>query len=276
MSFAKDDIGLTNISSVQQAGILKTRIVKEASGSEKDTPLETENIERLSFSDNLNKKLSGITDSLEQNQEGLVMLVIADNSFSSVSEIISEVKKQIKGLDGNASEDDFKELTDSIKKQLEKIDETVKETQFNGQNLLDGSFQGSKNIEDRGKTVDISTEFKDTSLKALGLPEAEDLEITNKEQVEELNKKLEKAAQEISKRQANVSSHQNEIHKNIQDLFLTEINLLKEDNGPNGSIANQIKSDAINGILNDPSKGVEVQIKNLDEDILLALIRLHT
>ncbi|MDD3013501.1 MAG: hypothetical protein PHC34_07355 [Candidatus Gastranaerophilales bacterium] len=273
-----DDIGLTNLSSILQANTLKTRIVKEES-SDKTKPNnaeDPENPERLVFSENLDKRLSGMQDTLDKNQEGGTMLAIASYSFSSISDALSEIKKQVKNaIDNNASDKDLKELNDSIGKKLAEIDKTASDTVFDGQKLLDGSMQNNLQIDDEnGGKVNISTEFKDTSLKALGLPESKDFSISNKEEAKAFLKKLDNAEKEIIKRQDMVSKYQGEIQKGIKDLFLTEINLL-EDKNDSAGVVDQMKNNVINGVLDNPDQSVKLQIKSLDESVLLALIRLQ-
>jgi len=276
MSFAMDDIGLTNTSSVIQTNTIKTRIVKESSNETATNDVEDfENPERITFSENLDKRLSGMQDTLDKSQEGGTMLTIASNTFSSISDTISEMKTQLKNaLDNNVSDKELKELSSSLGKKLAEIDKKVDETTFKDKKLLDGSMKGSLQIDDEnGNKVDISTEFKDTSLKALGLPESEGFAINNKEDAKAFLKKLDNAEKEISTRQIKVSDHQNTIQKGVRNLFLTEINLLKDDSS--NTDINQVKSNVIDGVLNNPDKNVKMQIKGLNEDVLLALIRLH-
>jgi flagellin len=276
MSFAMDDIGLKNLSPALQTNTSKTRIVKESSDKAETSNVEDlENPEKITFSENLDKRLSGTQDSLDRSQEGGTMLTITSNSLSSISDTISEIKTQIKSvLDNNASNEDLKELSDSIEKKLAEIDKVVEDTTFNGKKLLDGSVQDSLQIDDgNGGKVNISTEFKDTSLKALGLPESENFSISSKEDAQSLLEKLDTTEKEIGTRQAKISGYQNVIQKGLKDLFLTEINLLEEDD--NSSITGQIKNNVINGVLNNPDGSVKIQIKSLNEDVLLALIRLH-
>jgi len=279
MSFAMDDIGLTNLSSLLQASTFKTRIVKESSDTtQTNTAEDTENSERLTFSENLDKKLSGTQDTLDKSQEGGTMLNIASSSFSSISDTLSEIETKVKSvLDNNASDEDIKELNDFIGEKLAEIDKVVNNTTFNGKKLLDGSMQDSLQIDDEnGDKVDISTEFKDTSLEALGLPESTDFSITNEEDAQAFLEKIDNAEEEISTRQETVSGYQDKIQKSVNNLFLTEINLLEnEDSSSSTGAVDQVKSDAINSVLNNPEGSIKLQIKSLDEDVLLALIRLQ-
>lgn len=274
MSFARDDVSLSNISALVQAGILKTRIVKESADLNAKTATETENEEKVSFSENLSKRLSNIQETLEKTQEGGTLLNIATYSFSSVSDNLSEIKSQLeKALKENLSDEDFEQLSANISDNLDNIQETVDNTTFNGKQLLDGSFKGNVKIEsDDGEEVDITSELKDTSLQALNLPDSEDLSVKNKEEAEVLLKKINAAEKEINARQEKVSKKQDILQGTMKDLFLTEINLVEEDNSSN--IIDKIKRDAINGILNNSDKSVKMQIKTLDEGVLLALIRL--
>jgi flagellin-like hook-associated protein FlgL len=274
MSFAKDDVSLSNISALVQAGILKTRIVKETANENIKSATESENEEKVSFSESLSKRLSSIQDTLEKSQEGGTMLNIASYSFSSISDNLSEIKSQLeKLLKKEPTSEDLKEASDSIGKKLGAIEKTVNDTTFNGKKLLDGSVKDSVQIENSdGKKINISSEFKNTSLKALGLPENEDFSVKSKEEAEALLKKIETAEKDISARQTKVSEHQEAIQSSVKDLFLTEINLVDENSSEN--VIDQIKNNAISSIFTNADESVKMQIKSLDENVLLALIRL--
>lgn len=273
MSFAKDDVSLSNISALVQAGILKTRIVKESADSKATIEAQSENEEKVSFSENLSKRLSSIQETLEKTQEGGTMLAIATYSFSSISDNLSDIKSQLKkALTEDLSDEDFKQLTDNISSKLGDIQETVDDTTFNGKKLLDGSQKDTVKIKNDDEEITITSELKDTSLKALNLPNSEDLSIKSKEDAEALLKKVTEAEKEISTRQEKVNNKQEVLQSSMKDLFLTEINLSESDNSAN--IIDQIKSDAISSLLNNSDQSVKMQIKTLDEDVLLALIRL--
>jgi|GEM_PF-5653378 len=276
MSFAKDDIGLTNTQAIVQAQTVKTRVVKDSSETSISQTEDLENQERITFSESLDKRLSDDRDSLDQNQEDSTKLDLINDSYTSISDTISDMKKQVNNtITNEVSDNDLQGLNDSIKDKLGNIEEVVKNTTFGGKELFDESSADSVQASNtENNESNIPSEVKDSSLKALGLPEVNNVTIKSKEDAENLAKNLDHASQEVSKRQSKVSNSQNEIQKNMKDLFLTEINLLKDNDSSNNSVE-ETKNNVISGILDDPSKSVKIQIKSINTDVLIALIKIH-
>lgn len=100
-----------------------------------------DNAAGLAMSRRMNAQLKGLSVAGDNTNDGISIVEIADGAMSEVHDILQRMNElAVKSCNGTLSDDDRRmidEEVQALKDEVERIGET---TQFNGQNLLDGSF----------------------------------------------------------------------------------------------------------------------------------------
>ena len=100
-----------------------------------------DNAAGLAMSRRMNAQLKGLSVAGDNANDGISIVEIADGAMSEVHDILQRMNElAVKSCNGTLSDDDrsmIDEELQALKDEVERIGET---TQFNGQNLLDGSF----------------------------------------------------------------------------------------------------------------------------------------
>ena len=100
-----------------------------------------DNAAGLAMSRRMNAQLKGLSVAGDNANDGISIVEIADGAMSEVHDILQRMNElAVKACNGTLSDDDrsmIDEELQALKDEVERIRET---TQFNGQNLLDGSF----------------------------------------------------------------------------------------------------------------------------------------
>lgn len=100
-----------------------------------------DNAAGLAMSRRMNAQLRGLSVAGDNTNDGISIVEIADGAMSEVHDILQRMNElAVKACNGTLSDNDrsmIDEEVQALKDEVERIGET---TQFNGQNLLDGSF----------------------------------------------------------------------------------------------------------------------------------------
>lgn len=100
-----------------------------------------DNAAGLAMSRRMNAQLKGLDVAGDNANDGISIVEIADGAMSEVHDILQRMNElAVKAATGTATDDDrtmIDEELQALNNEIERIGET---TQFNGQNLLDGSF----------------------------------------------------------------------------------------------------------------------------------------
>lgn len=278
MSFAMDDIRLNNILQKLQTVFENKKTVSSESVNKK-TDTEYDYTENVKISEDLSKRIKTVQSDLENSQQGLNILETADQGLSSINENLKKIKKNTQIIaEGGLTDKEIEDLNKEIKKDLENIDKISKETKFKDIKPLDGSSYKKVEVETSTEgSINISEGLKNSSVKSLDLPESKDLSIENQKDSEEFIKKIENAQKEINKRQEIFNDDKTRLQKTVSNLIVLDSGLSSAETAIKNSndISSSIKEEAVKGILNNPTKTVTAQIKNLDKNIILALMSMH-
>ena len=100
-----------------------------------------DNAAGLAMSRRMNAQLKGLSVAGDNANDGISIVEIADGAMSEVHDILQRMNElAVKACNGTLSDDDRRMIDEelqALKDEVERIGET---TQFNGQNLLDGSY----------------------------------------------------------------------------------------------------------------------------------------
>lgn len=130
----------------------------------------------LSISEKLRSQIKGYKQSVNNAQDGVNALQIAESAFDVVTEHVQRIRELcVQGANGVYSSAERSYLLDEVKERLSDINRIVAGTTFNDTALLDGStselrIQIGAGTELSTNTIDIATAFPaDLTVSGLGI-----------------------------------------------------------------------------------------------------------
>ena len=108
----------------------------------------------LAMAKRMNAQIAGVTQANANAGDGISIIEIADGTMSELTEMIQRINElATKGANGTMTDED-RELIDQEVQQLKgEIDRLSKDTSFNGQPILDGSFDLKGYTQDKNLKV---------------------------------------------------------------------------------------------------------------------------
>lgn len=95
----------------------------------------------LAMSKRMNAQIEGIGVANQNANDGISIIEIADGTLSEIHEMLQRSNELcIKASNGTLTDDDREMVNAEIQQLKEEMERICSETQFNGQNILDGSF----------------------------------------------------------------------------------------------------------------------------------------
>jgi flagellin len=95
----------------------------------------------LAMSKRMNAQIKGLGAATENSGDGVSVIEIADGTLSEIQEMIQRMNELcVKACNGTMTDEDRELVNDEIVQLKEEIDRIASETEFNGQKILDGSF----------------------------------------------------------------------------------------------------------------------------------------
>ena len=100
-----------------------------------------DNASGLAMSRRMNAQIRGLDMAGNNANDGISIVEIADGAMSEVHDILQRMNElAVKSATGTLVDDDRKMIDDELQQLNDEIERIGQTTQFNGQNLLDGSF----------------------------------------------------------------------------------------------------------------------------------------
>ena len=95
----------------------------------------------LAMSKRMNAQIKGLEAATDNSGDGISIIEIADGTMSEIHEMLQRINELcVKACNGTMTDDDRALVNDEIEQLKEEIDRIASETEFNGQKILDGSF----------------------------------------------------------------------------------------------------------------------------------------
>ena len=100
-----------------------------------------DNAAGLAMSRRMNAQLKGLSVAGDNANDGISIVEIADGAMSEVHDILQRMNElAVKSANGTLTDEDRSMIDDELQALNDEVERIGKTTQFNGQNLLDGSF----------------------------------------------------------------------------------------------------------------------------------------
>lgn len=125
-----------------------------------------ENAAGLAMARRMNAQLKGIDTAGDNASDGISVIEIADGALSEVHDILQRMNElAVKGANGTLADTDRAMIDEEIQALKAEIDRIGQTTQFNGQNLLDGTFDMKGYVvEGDGVSIDYYSDTMDLGI----------------------------------------------------------------------------------------------------------------
>ena len=118
-----------------------------------------DNAAGLAMSRRMNAQLRGLEVAGDNANDGISIVEIADGAMSEVHDILQRMNElAVKSSNGTLTDDDREKIDEEIQALKDEVERIGQTTQFNGQNLLDGSFDLKGYSYDAAISVDYYKE----------------------------------------------------------------------------------------------------------------------
>lgn len=95
----------------------------------------------LAMAKRMNAQIEGITMATQNAGDGISVVEIADGAMAEIHDMLQRINElAVKASTGTITDDDRELIQEEVGKLTEEIDRIVADTEFNGQTLLDGTF----------------------------------------------------------------------------------------------------------------------------------------
>lgn len=117
----------------------------------------------LAISNRMDSQIRGLSQASDNTNDGISVVQSADGALSEISSILQRMNELSVQASNGTTTDEDRQLIDAEIQQLKKeITRISKDTQFNGQTLLDGTFD----LKGYSSTKDISVDYYSEEVKA--------------------------------------------------------------------------------------------------------------
>ncbi len=181
----------------------------------------------LAISEKMRAQIRGLNMAIRNTQDGISLLQTAEGAVNETHAILQRMRElSVKAANGTYSDPDREILQDEINQLREELTRIGRDTEFNTQSLLDGSYT-NKRIQvgaNSGQYIEIS--IGDVRAAALGVDE---IDISTQEGADEAIGILDEAIKRASSQRSNLGAIQNRLEHTINNLSNTVMNLTQAE-----------------------------------------------
>ncbi|WP_368900928.1 flagellin N-terminal helical domain-containing protein [Oceanobacillus oncorhynchi] len=181
----------------------------------------------LAISEKMRAQIRGLNMAIRNAQDGISLLQTAEGAVNETHAILQRMRElSVKSANGTYSESDRKIMQDEMNQLREGLSQIGRDTEFNTQSLLDGSFT-NKRLQigaNAGQYIEIS--IGDVRAAALGIDE---IDITTQEGADTAIGILDEAIEKASSQRSSLGAVQSRLEHTINNLSNTVTNLTQAE-----------------------------------------------
>lgn len=148
--------------------------------------------------------------------DGIEALNVADQGIASIQDTLNRMKElAIRGANDTLSEESRSAINDEFNQLKQGITETVKDTQYNNKQLLNGTFEAKLPL-DTNANNNLEVKIQDMRPEALNL---EDVNLTTQEGAENAVNTLENAVKQVNSTRTQIGSYVNRLGVAAENLL---------------------------------------------------------
>ncbi len=223
-SVNKNDINSSYINMKKKAQEEEKQSKKLASGEKINSAAD--DAASLAISEYLRGQLKGVDQASENAQDGMNMIKTAEGGLSQITDMTQRARELAVQAGNGIYSDSQKEMMNAEFKQIsEGIRDVVKNTEFNGKKLLDGSTSEMtlQTGANSGETTDVSLD----RANMLGLNSLNGLDLNSG--IDNVLQSLDSDIESISGASAELGSMSNRLEHTVNNLDNYGVNLAKTD-----------------------------------------------
>nr|WP_320015328.1 flagellin [uncultured Desulfobacter sp.] len=175
----------------------------------------------MTIADSLKSQSLATGQEIKNANDNVSITQTADGALGQITDLLQDIRTQaVDAAGGSHSQESLAAIQSDIQGSLETIDDIAGTTSYNGQNLLDGTYNNSG----------LSISSADTS--TLGSQETgflSDIDITTTEGAQQTIKTVDLALDQIAQNRSSVGTGQNQYTSDINNLSTTQINLMASE-----------------------------------------------
>ncbi len=271
MSFFMDDVGLTPISNQSQANIFQARTVEKSNNPSTSDGVSNQ-VEDIDV-ENLRSKVD--QNAIEDVQKAVNIVELAKNGLGEISENLNSIKKDLEKAvkKDDEKEQDWTAVNKSINEKLDKIDKVIEDAEFDENAILKDGTKEDIVIKDfNDKDINVSEKLKKNSINDFGLAEYKNVNLKNKEEAESFIARVNGTIEKVRNKEESVDIARDDINKVADNALSMKDFLLGKKSEDDSSSGVDLKDAALKSLLENPAESIDIQIKSLDEDIIVALL----
>ncbi|EHL15625.1 flagellin [Peptoanaerobacter stomatis] len=229
----------------------------------------------LYISEKMRSQVRGLTQASRNAQDGISAVQTAEGALDEVHAMLQRMRELAvqAGNDTNQAED-----RTAIKSEIDQlgaeIDAISVKTQFNKQNLLDGTFNAGKKLQvgaNKGQTLDISIKKIEGTTISIGAKAAEIKVDTNENAGKSLSR-IDRAISLVSEQRSKLGAVQNRLEHTIKNLDnAAENTQAAESRIRDTDMAKEMSKFTKDNILTQASQAMLAQANQLPQQVLQLL-----
>lgn len=177
----------------------------------------------LAISEKMRAQVSGLNMAIKNAQDGISLIQTAEGALNEIQVMIRRIRDlAVQSANDTNTDEDRANLQAEVAQLLEEIDRIATTTQFNGMELLDGSFTGKVFHIGANDNQTLTVEIGDMQASALGI---DGIDISTQTGAENAIPLLDKALDTVSSERSDLGAVQNRLEHTINNLQVAAENL---------------------------------------------------
>ncbi len=224
----------------------------------------------LTISEKMRSQIRGLTQASKNSQDGISCVQTAEGALNEVEDMLQRMNElAVKAKNGTNTSEDRLAIQSEVDQLTSEIDRVQSSTQFNNQNLLDGSFT-AKNLQvgaNSGNTISIS--INNMKASEIGLT---GISVTDEDKAGSAIDMVKTALASVSSQRSTLGAVQNRLEHTIKNLDnVVENTTSAESSIRDTDMASQMVEYSKNNILAQAGQSMLAQANQANQGVLSLL-----
>lgn len=225
----------------------------------------------LAISEKMRGQIRGLDMAAKNAQDGISLIQTAEGALNETHAILQRMRElAVQGANDTNVKEDRDAIQEELNQLMSEIDRIANTTEFNTQNLLNGSFSGTFQIgANDGQNINIS--ISNMSTKGLSLS-ANLVSVSSHVAASAAISQVDAAIELVSKQRSKLGATQNRLDHTINNLGTASENLTAaESRIRDVDMAKEMMEQTKNSILSQASQAMLAQANQMPQGVLQLL-----
>jgi flagellin len=174
----------------------------------------------LTISEKMRSQIRGLTQASKNAQDGISCVQTAEGALGEVEDMLQRMNElAVKSANGTNTTQDREAIQKEVDSLVSEIDRVATSTNFNTQNLLNGSFKDGKSLQVgaySGTSVEI--EIKIAAMSSKSILSTNSLKVSSQASAKTAIEKITRAIASVSAQRSELGAVQNRLEHTIKNL----------------------------------------------------------